>query len=146
MMAEPLDDPPVPPPDFRVLVTGDRNWRCRAVAREVVQRLKAKHGAALVIIHGGGFTGVEREFAEAAELQRVRQEALPAESGRWGDRAGPIRNAEMVASGIALAVAVHRTLKRSRGTRDCVAKCLAAGIPVWLVDSEEVKPRRIREV
>ena len=143
-MAEPLDEPL--PQDFRVLITGDRNWRCRPIAREVVARLKAKHGPALVVVHGGGLTGVDREFAEAAELQRVRREAHPADSGRWGDRGESVRNAEMVASGINLAVAVHRTLKRSRGTRDCVAKCLAAGIPVWLVDSEEVKPRRIREV
>jgi hypothetical protein len=31
----------------------------------------------------------------------------------------------------------------SKGTKDCVRQSLAAGIAVWLIDSEEVIPTRL---
>jgi hypothetical protein len=46
-------------------------------------------------------------------------------------------------SGASLCVAVHRNIRGSRGTKDCARRCLAAGIPTWLIDSEDVRPRRI---
>ena len=144
-MVEPLDEPP--PRDYRVLVTGDQNWRCRAVAREVIERLKARHGARLVVVHGAA-AGVDSTFAAAASIAGVTQEPYPADWRTYGRSAGPRRDAAILASGIDLCLVLHRTLNRSGETRDCVAKCLAAGIQVWLVDSGAlpVRPRRFREV
>jgi hypothetical protein len=75
---------------------------------------------------------------------RVSTEPHPADWRRHGNAAGPIRNAEMIASGVDFCVAVHRNLARSRGTLDCVRRCWEVGIPVYLVESNDVQVRRIR--
>jgi hypothetical protein len=49
----------------------------------------------------------------------------------------------MVDLGARFALAVHRDLATSKGTGDCVRRCLAARIPVWLIDSEDCKPRKL---
>jgi hypothetical protein len=127
---------------IRVIVTGSRHWYCLEIAGQVVRRLKARHGDALVIVHGAA-PGVDRAFDDAAAAEGVAREPHPARWRELGNGAGPVRNGEMVAAGAALCVAVHRDLKASRGTKDCVRKALAAGIPVWLVDSEDVWPRKV---
>lgn len=128
---------------FRVLITGDRRWTCHAVAREVITRLVAKHGA--VDIVQGAAAGVDHAFVEAAYDAGCGVCSYPADWNAHGKKAGPIRNQEMVDSGADLCLAVHRDLDASKGTRDCVNRALKAGIPVWLIDSEAVEPRPIRE-
>jgi hypothetical protein len=129
----------------RVIVTGDRNWRCLELARRIMARLTARYGDGLTIIHGGA-TGVDAAFDLAALEARVSREPHPADWHQYGDRAGPLRNQIMVDRGAAFAIAVHRTLERSRGTRDCVRRCLAAGIAVYLIDAEQAEPRRVAEL
>jgi hypothetical protein len=50
----------------------------------------------------------------------------------------------MVAKGAGLCIAVHRFLMNSKGTKDCVLQAIAAGIPTWLIDSEDGEPVRLR--
>lgn len=128
----------------RVLITGDRHWDAIDVAETVINRLLARYGPNLTIVHGAA-TGVDSAFEEAAELLGVDTEPHPADWGK-GKSAGPIRNSEMVKTGADLCIAVHRYLANSRGTLDCVRKALAAGIPVWLIDSEECKPRKVEKL
>ncbi len=116
----------------RVLVTGCRDWFCHDIADLCVERMKAKY-ADLVIVHGAA-KGVDRSFENACYNHRVATEPHPADWDRHGKAAGPKRNDEMVALGAAFCLAVHRDLAGSKGTRDCVMKCLAAGIPVYLID------------
>jgi len=40
-------------------------------------------------------------------------------------------------------VAFHRSLAWSRGTKDCVRRAIEAGIPTYLVDSDQVQPQRL---
>jgi hypothetical protein len=129
----------------RVLITGCRHWEPVALARRVVARLSIRYGDDLVIVHGDA-TGVDRTFAAVAKQASIATEAHPADWGRHGKAAGPKRNAAMVALGAAFAIAVHRDLWGSKGTRDCAARCLAAGIPVYLIDSDDGEPVRIREI
>ena len=130
---------------YRVLVTGSRSWPCHEVASIVVNRLLARHGTGLVIVHGAA-PGVDSAFHAAAMSRGAACEPHPADWDRLGKCAGPIRNQTMVDAGAVLCIAVHRDLAGSRGTRDCVRRALAADIPVWLIDSDEVKPKRITEV
>lgn len=120
----------------RVLVTGDRNWTPHDLALAVVQRLSDKYGLWLTIVHGSG-RGIDRTFQNACHRLRVKEEPHPADWDGLGKQAGPTRNSEMVNAGADLCIAVHRDIAHSRGTYDCVTKALAAGIPVYLVDSEE---------
>jgi hypothetical protein len=129
------------PGPFRVLITGDRRWKCFALADRIVGRLAARHGA-LVVVHGAA-SGVDTAFHEAALAHRVPVEPHPADWGRFGDAAGPRRNAEMVTLGADLCLAIHRDIRRSKGTRGCASLAIGAGIPTWLVDDEAGEPRRL---
>ena len=118
---------------MRVLVTGDRAWDCRDLAVSVVERLIARYGRDLTLVHGG-CRGVDAAFAAAAADAGLTVEAHPADWANGGRRAGPERNARMVASGVDLCVAVHRFLANSKGTKDCARRAVAAGVPTYLVD------------
>jgi hypothetical protein len=133
---------------YRVLVTGCRHWNCTGLAGSIVNRLMERHGTQLIVVHGAA-RGVDAAFAQACNDLGVTHEPHPADWDVYGKGAGPRRNQAMVDAGADLCLAVHRDLKGSRGTLDCVKRCLAAGIPVWLIDNDRddvPKPVRIREV
>src|SRR4051812_27606870 len=141
---------------MRIIVTGDRNWYAPELAEQVLNRLLARYGPGLVIVHGGA-TGIDRSFAEACGELGVEQEAHPA---RWEEldvpeavirydkrnrpynaNAGPIRNAEMVAAGADLCLAFHRAISSSKGTKDCARRAIESGIPTYLVNSDAAEPK-----
>jgi ABC-type sugar transport system substrate-binding protein len=128
----------------RVIISGDRNWFCADLARRVIARLVARCGE--VDIVQGAADGVDRAFVEAAYDAGCGVCSFPADWDRYGKKAGPLRNQEMVDAGADFVIAVHRSLAWSRGTRDLVIRALAAGIPVYLIDGEDAEPRRIRVV
>jgi ABC-type sugar transport system substrate-binding protein len=128
----------------RVIISGDRNWTCHDLARRVIARLVARHGE--VDIVQGAADGVDFAFVEAAYDAGCGVCSFPADWDRHGKKAGPLRNQEMVDSGADFAIAVHRSLAWSRGTKDLVTRALAAGIPVYLIDREDAEPRRIRDI
>jgi ABC-type sugar transport system substrate-binding protein len=128
----------------RVIVTGSRSWRCAALARRVIARLIARHGKVALVI--GDADGVDRVFAETARASGCEVCVFGADWEKFGKRAGPLRNQEMVTDGADFCIAVHKSLARSRGTKDCVQRAMAAGIPVWLIDSDDGEPRRVKEI
>jgi hypothetical protein len=131
-------------PDTRVIVGGARDWRCDALADRVVRRLLARSGQALVVVHDGG-PGVAAAFDAACLRLGVRRDPI---HGMWDEgwpRPGPERHDRMVALGAAFAIVCHPYLANSLGTRGLVARALAAGIPVYLLDAEDAAPRRILE-
>ena len=126
--------------------------------KEVLNRLVARYGPGLVIVHGGA-TGIDRSFAEACGELGIEQEAHPA---RWEEldtpeavirydkrnrpynaNAGPIRNAEMVAAGAGMCIAFHRAISASKGTKDCARRAIVAGIPTYLINSDAAEPKRL---
>lgn len=126
-----------------VIITGDRNWRCEALAERVVQSLIDRHGDQLTI-RQGGCEGVDLAFFEQCENYRVAVESFPAKDyGDW-PWCGPKRNSAMVDAGADLCLAFHRFIQQSKGTKDCACKAIRAGIPTWLVDSEDGQPVRLR--
>jgi hypothetical protein len=128
---------------FRVIITGDRAWQCDELATRVVARLIERYGRErLVLVHGAA-TGVDSAIDRAGILARVEREPHPADWKRQGNRAGPIRNGEMVSKGADLCIAVHRFLMNSKGTKDCCRQAIAAGVPTWLIDSDDGEPRRL---
>ncbi len=139
----------------RIIITGDRKWSCPELAELIINRLIARHGPDLFIVHGAA-SGVDQSFAEAAEELGVEHEPHPA---HWAElnapgarikhdargmpynaNAGPLRNSRMVCLGAALCVALHRDLGSSKGTKDCVRQAIGARISTWLIDSDEARP------
>lgn len=92
----------------------------------------------MTIVHGACPTGADA-FAHGwfslplddPTLTAI-EEAHPADWGRYGKGAGPIRNREMVDAGadLVLAFPLPGPKSRSRGTWDCVGAAEAHGIPV----------------
>lgn len=129
----------------RVLITGSRHWDCHELAARVVGKLKAKYPEGLVIVHGNA-GGVDSAFRKACQAAGVEHEAHPAEWHKYGRRAGPLRNQAMVDAGAAFAIACHDDLDNSKGTGDCVTRCLAAGVPVYHYSDEgQDKPVRVKD-
>lgn len=128
---------------MRILITGDRNWNCRDIAERVLTSLRSRHGRGLTIVHGDA-TGVDAAFKTWCKRLGITAEAHPADWSN-GPGGGPARNQTMVNKGADFAIAVHRQIQRSKGTRDCVRKCLDAGIAVYLIDGAN-PDRRIYDV
>lgn len=135
----------------RVLVTGSRAWVDQAVvARALLEAWDEALQAGfvgIVVVHGGCPSGADRMAWEwAARLDVPVEVELADWSGPCGARcrlghrrrrrdgseycplAGHRRNQVVVDRGAAVCLAFP--LGKSRGTRDCMARAGAAGIPV----------------
>lgn len=130
----------------RIIVTGCRRWWPWPLAERVMDRLTDRYSTMGIDIVHGAATGVDSVFRETARRFGVAEVGYPADWGRYGNEAGPIRNREMVAGGADFAIACHRSLGTSRGTGHCVRCLLGAGIPVYLLDSIDAEPVRIRRI
>jgi YspA, cpYpsA-related SLOG family len=80
--------------DMRILVTGDRHWRCDELAERILTRLLARYGADIVVVHGGA-PGLDNAFAVACRKLGVVAEPQVADWKGLGNVAGPARNRDM---------------------------------------------------
>lgn len=115
---------------MRVLVCGGRDldpieW-VEAV-REVLWSYEAT-----LVIHGGA-RGGDHAGELAARAEELQSLIYPAEWGRHGRAAGPIRNQRMLIEGRPDLVVA---LPGSRGTADMKRRARAAGVPVLEIDPE----------
>lgn len=117
---------------MRVLVTGDRNWTWKGIIQEQLHSLKEEdYFDPLVVVHGAA-RGADTLAGEAAATLGLLVEAHPARWEEHGRAAGPIRNREMLNSGIDLVLAFHSDLASSKGTKDMVFIANKEGVPVRL--------------
>lgn len=112
---------------YRILITGSRNWPDAGTVYPVLAA-SATH-ANVVVVHGGapGADSIAGWWVDD-HPDLATQEVHPADWKKHGRAAGPIRNQEMVDSGADVCLAFP--LGASRGTRDCMRRAAAAGIPV----------------
>ena len=116
--------------DYRVLVTGSREYRGSDVLREI-SLLAIEHGREnLVVVHGAARSGADKLASIAARALGIREEPHPADWAKHNRAAGPLRNQEMVDAGADEALAFFQEGAANRGTADCVARAGMAGIPV----------------
>lgn len=135
----------------RVLVCGSRHWRDRPTI-EVVLRRELSPDA--VVIHGdNGYNargealwGQPDELAVkgadklSGAVARALGHAVVVFTPDWdrGGRAGPERNAAMLAEGKPdRVIAFHPDLDHSAGTGDMVRKARRVGLPVSVVTGRE---------
>ncbi|MDB5253903.1 MAG: hypothetical protein JWP27_3072 [Flaviaesturariibacter sp.] len=124
---------------YCVLVTGSRDWPDNGTVEAALTRvlrdvIQAEPRRDFVVVHGDCPTGADRfavRWAEGNAALGVHAEAHPADWRKNGKAAGPLRNSLMVNLGADLCLAFP--LGASRGTRDCMRKAAAAGIPVRVV-------------
>lgn len=109
------------------------------MAENVIRRLTAHYGPGLVIVHGGA-CGIDHSFSLACWKLGVDTECVLLDYTHAGD--WQLQNREMIRRGAGLFLIFHRA-ELDRGIRDLALQANAAGIPTWLIDREEGRPRQI---
>lgn len=112
-------------PEFRLAVTGGRDYQDEARVFAALDLVRAKRGDLFLILGcARGADALARKWALArSQSHRV----LRAHWKEMGPAAGPERNARMVAEqpqGLC-------AFPGGDGTADMTQKCRAAGVPVW---------------
>lgn len=113
--------------DYRVLVTGSRDWDDRDT---IYKALYAFDDAPHVTLVHGDCRGADRIAAEFAEQMGWTVEPHPAKWELFGNQAGYIRNDEMVKLGANICLAFNKNM--SKGAGGCAALAEGAGIKVIL--------------
>lgn len=106
------------------MVTCSRTWRRWSLARSVLTKLYALYPDA-ALVHGDCPDG-DRQLAGIWRSLGGRDEPWPADWERYGNAAGPIRNAEVLCTRPDMLVAFVRD--RSRGASGTVQLARSAGV------------------
>lgn len=116
----------------RVLVTGSRDWRDRHAVWNALHEELRRSPEGIVVVHGAarGADDIADRWAWGMHQSgyKVMVEDHPADWNGLGKRAGIIRNQQMVDLGADVCHAFP--LRDSIGTRHCMSRAIAAGIPI----------------
>lgn len=108
----------------RVLVYGSRTWLDPAPIRRLIEALPSD----AVVIEGGA-GGADFLAGRIARERGLTVQVYLADWQKYGRRAGPIRNAQMIAEGRPTEAHGYRMPGRSPGTDNMTAQLVRAGIP-----------------
>ncbi len=147
---------------WRILVTGSRDWADHSVIdRAIIQYIAENavvetdsHGfptnwdaATWVVVHGHCPTGADAWADEFAANHLLQADRFEADWRKYGQRAGFMRNSDMVNAGADICLAfVNPCTKESHrdqpphgshGTVDCIKKAHDFGIPVRIFTEVE---------
>lgn len=109
----------------RIVVTGGRDFQDTAFISQVFDAIALS--SADTIVHGGS-RGLDELATAEARRRKVPTERHQAEWRLYGRAAGPIRNREMLTSGVDLLLA----FPGGRGTHNCVTQARELGVPVYV--------------
>lgn len=113
---------------LRIIVCGGRDYADAACIRATLDELHASRGVDH-LFHGNA-SGADRLAGEwGASTPGVRVHPVPAQWSKFGKRAGPIRNRQMLGQGIDVVVA----FPGGRGTADMMKAAREAGVEVMEV-------------
>jgi predicted Rossmann-fold nucleotide-binding protein len=111
---------------MRLLICGGRAFGDGVAVGRALAWAHARRGIDLLI--EGGATGADRLGREWAQYHNIPVQTFHALWGSLGRRAGPIRNAQMLAEGQPDEVVAF---PGGRGTSNMIEAAFAAGVAVW---------------
>ncbi len=120
----------------KILVSGSRDWQWEHVkiihaALDICEKVYAEYH----LIHGG-CQGVDAFAGAYAFTRGMITTSVPAKWDKYGNRAGPIRNAYMLKHGKPdVLIAFHEDISRSRGTGHMVKIARQAKLPTIVIAS-----------
>lgn len=127
---------------MRVLICGSRDWADYAPVAAVLNGISwevSGRDEDLTIIEGGArgadacaATWVAADTAAGGHASGLYHEQYPADWGKHGAAAGPIRNQKMLGTGVDLVVAFTEQ-PPTKGTADMIRRAKAASVPVWVI-------------
>lgn len=113
---------------MRIIVCGSRNWNYRQIISDRLALLPGEDDT--VVVHGCA-KGADRMAEQEAQKLGLLVERYPAEWGKFGKRAGLLRNIEMAQAGADLCIAFWDG--RSTGTAHMMDTARKYEIPVEIV-------------
>lgn len=116
---------------FRLLITGSRNWQDEAIIRDALLaqwEVWGKPRDAVLVV--GGANGADEIATKLWKRGGFSVETHAADWDNLGNRAGMVRNVEMINSGVDAALAFQTG--DTPGTRQCSTAAQKAGIPTTL--------------
>lgn len=116
---------------MKVLICGSRTFTDEATIALQLKAAQAKYGSDLTVIHGAA-RGADSLAAGVADALDIAAEAYPADWGKYGKRAGYVRNQQMLVEGKPDLVLAFRSTGESRGTDMMVDLARKAGVPTYV--------------
>ena len=114
---------------MRVLVCGGRDYNNREQMTDVLRENLMEHD---VVVHGAA-PGADALAGDiAGRVLGIEVDPHPAQWKRYGKAAGPIRNQEMLDSGVDRAIA----FPGGSGTADMTDRLVKADVPIVIVEEE----------
>jgi len=121
---------------MRVLVCGSREWQDYPAIYDALSEVKPEDDAYATVIHGAA-RGADTLAGEAAGFLCWPVEAYPADWDKHGKAAGPIRNKQMLDTGIDLVLAFTVAWPPTPGTAHMIKIAAEAGVPVRIYVSSQ---------
>ena len=121
------------------MICGSRGWHDPGPIDKIIST-HATTGSGdeeLVIIHGHAKSGADALADRLGRQWGATVIREPADWGRYGRGAGPIRNQKMLDDHKPDAVYAFRTTGKSNGTDDMVRRARQTGLPVAVITDEE---------
>ena len=123
--------PVEPGENFRLLITGDRNWTDKARIAEILKEFDPEQ----TILSHGGARGADRLAGEVAREMGMPVMVFHAKWEEHGRAAGPIRNNHMlVTTDPHLVVAFHNDIENSKGTGHMVRESAKKNYTVVVIE------------
>jgi len=126
--------------DLRILICGSRTWTDKQTIERYIQTLPKD-----TVIIEGECRGADRMAREIAEKYGLQIFGLEAEWKKYGKKAGPIRNEEMIKYGKPeIVIAFHNNIAESKGTKNMLMLAKKHNIPVKVIKSgQEIREETI---
>ncbi|HHX59799.1 MAG TPA: DUF2493 domain-containing protein [Epulopiscium sp.] len=118
---------------MKVLICGDRHWNNYSSILNIVQRLKKAYGNIKIV--QGGCSGADIIAKKAAIECGLEYAEYPANWSKYGKRAGPLRNQQMLdEENPDMVIAFHPNINQSKGSRDMITRAKQVGIQTYIFD------------
>lgn len=115
----------------KILVCGDRNYTNKSLIKKCIEN-ELNTDCKNIIIHGG-CKGADKLSGIIAKELNLETKVFPADWDKYGTKAGPIRNKEMLDYDPDIILAFHDDLENSKGTKNMVTIARKKGVPVKVI-------------
>lgn len=125
----------------KILICGDRNLTENDINMINIiknQLIKCYNQGYTGIIEGdcSGVDKISAKIALSIGYQEKNIEKYPADWSKYGKKAGPVRNKQMLEANPDFILAFHQSIWSSKGTKNMIKQALTLGKIVWLFNGK----------